>query len=192
MRFYALGEASVSSSKIAQKGKRSIFYLDSCIFIDSLNEQCLTNPSASEEKREQYRLAFSILKYGEDRKCEIVTSAFTEAEVCRVLGKNLTEDEQEAVIRNLFALPWIREINFERKVAEVSRTITRRVGTKPGDSIHIATAIRHGVDYFVTNDGDFLKKKSRFVNSLKEDYPHVKRMEITHWPKEVVIQNTFL
>ncbi|MEM1279785.1 MAG: type II toxin-antitoxin system VapC family toxin [Cyanobacteria bacterium P01_H01_bin.152] len=181
---------SVSSS--SKKAKMSVFYLDSSVFIDFLNKASLTKPKVSEEVKERHKLALSILKHGEEKKSEIVTSTFTQSEVCRVLGQGLSEVQQEQQIKALFARPWIRSINFERKVAEVSRVITRRVGTAPKDSIHMATAIRHGIDYFVSSDRDFLDRTTEFLTQLEDDFPNIRKINITNWPQEVIRQDSVL
>ena len=83
----------------------------------------------------------------------------------------MSHDQQEQRIKALFRSPWIDPINFERKVAEVSRIITRRVGLAPKDSIHMATAVRHGVDFFVSTDGDFLDRQREIRDALEDEFP---------------------
>lgn len=180
----------MSSTSSRKRAEKPVFYLDSSVFIDYLNKASLIKSNVPENLKERHKLALDILKHGEDRKSEIVTSTFTQAEVCMVTGQGLTKEQQEKKIKNLFALPWIKSINFERKVAEVSRAITRSVGIAPKDSIHMATAIRHGVDYFVSSDNDFLNRKDKFIDALEKDFPQIRRIEITNWPPDVVRQNS--
>jgi predicted nucleic acid-binding protein len=128
-------------------------YIDSCIFIDYLNK------SGPAEKRQA---ALNFLKEAEEGKIITMTSAFTMAEVLKVDEDELSGEEQEIIIQQLFAQPWLNIIEYERKVAEISRHIARTHQIKPGDSIHIATAIRSDADYLITTDDKLIKRCSKF------------------------------
>lgn len=132
-----------------------------------------------------HRKALRLLRLGETRKIEIVTSTFTFAEVV-AKSESISEEDQERRIEALFGKEFITPINYERKVAEVSRMFTRRISKmKPPDSIHIATAIRHKADCFITFDNNFIEKTKTFIEKLGKDLPHIKNIEIADFPQKI-------
>ena len=143
-------------------------YCDSCVFLGFLNNE----PDKIYECR-------TLLQAAEEGVIELFTSAFTMAEVIKIKGEAELDESKEHIIDQLFKQSWIKIANFEREMAQISRSIMWRYNLKPFDALHIATAIRLKVDFFDTTDKPLI---SRLPNQVgyAPDYP------------EVVIQRPFV
>ena len=122
------------------------------------------SPEEQAEIARRRQAALNFLKEAEDGNIIVMTSAYTLAEVLKVDENELSNDEQEVRIQQLFLQPWLSIIEYERKVAEISRDIARRYSIKPGESIHLATAIRSKADCLITTDEKLSKKQDQFAD----------------------------
>lgn len=94
-------------------------------------------------------------------KLEIVTSAWTLAEVIKTPGEAPLSPEVEQKIVDFFENEYVLVINLDRKVAEEARQISREHGLKPKDAVHLATAKVARLDLFETWDDEVVKLASR-------------------------------
>jgi predicted nucleic acid-binding protein len=83
---------------------------------------------------------------------EIVTSAWTLAEVVKRPQEPLLSEDVERKIIDFFENEYIVVINLDRKVAEQARSISRQHGVKPKDAVHVATATVGKVEMLETWD----------------------------------------
>lgn len=150
-------------------GSLPLYYCDSCIFIDFLND----NPASNAEK-ESHEAAFALLEHGQKRECRIVTSIFSFSEVCKIKNPgNLSAEAQEERIEALMNQVWIEKVSYERKVAKMSRMLARQYSIKPHDSIHLATALRVDADCLMTTDIKFIKKTQALKDLIDVKQPDI-------------------
>lgn len=122
-------------------------YCDSCVFLGVLNNE----PDKSYDCR-------TLLQAAEEGVIELVTSAFTMAEVIKIKGEAELDETKEHIIDQLFKQPWIKIANFEREMSQICRAITWKYNLKPFDALHLATAIRLKVNFFNTTDKSLISK----------------------------------
>lgn len=123
---------------------------DTSVIIDYLE--------GTERAREHVPLIISEAERGETR---ILVSAYAEVEVVR-LGSALT-DAEEAMIQEFFRRSYVYRCQLDSRTAEIARHITRLSSTdnhvrtvKPGDAVHIATALRWNIPVFEAFDDELL------------------------------------
>jgi predicted nucleic acid-binding protein len=143
-------------------------YLDSCVFLGFLNRE-----------PDKFIDCKNLIRAAEEGLIDAYTSDFTGAELVKIKDPNLSDEETEEIIQSVFNWSWLNLIAFEREVAYISRHLSRRYKLKPFDALHLATAIRHGVDYFNTTDkDDFVKKGIPLEVGLLPEYKNVR----IQWP----------
>lgn len=98
-----------------------------------------------------------ILEDAAKGEVEIVTSAWTLAEVIKRPQEPPLSEEVERKIIDFFENEYIVVINLDRKVAEEARSISRQHGVKPKDAVHLATAAVAKVDTLETWDDGLTK-----------------------------------
>jgi predicted nucleic acid-binding protein len=69
-------------------------------------------------------------------------------------------DEQTLKIRAMFEWPFLKKIYVDERVAEKAVELSRQFGLKPGDSVHVASAIIGKCSSLQKWDKDFEKVKS--------------------------------
>jgi predicted nucleic acid-binding protein len=95
-----------------------------------------------------------------------VQSTFTIAELVKdPEGEKLT-DAQETLIEDFFENDFVIVRTLTEQIALLSRKIAREYSIKPGDAVHVATALFWKVPILHTFDNKLLNKKK-----LMEDYP---------------------
>jgi predicted nucleic acid-binding protein len=95
-----------------------------------------------------------------------VQSTFTISELVKdPEGEKLT-NEQESIIESFFENEFVIVRTLTEQIAFLSRKIAREYGTKPGDSVHIATALFWKVPVLHIYDEKLLNE-----TKLMEDYP---------------------
>jgi len=93
-----------------------------------------------------------IIEAAKRGEVEIVVSAFAEIEVAK-----LDDPNAEAIIREFFGRPYVIRAALEIGVAEIARELLRKHrGLKPGDAVHVATALHYDVPVLETYDDDDL------------------------------------
>ncbi len=125
-------------------------YVDSCILIGYLNEET-----------DKFKACRDVIQAAEDGVIEVFTSELTGVELIK-LGKEgefSNDEEMDSIIEDLIHnSSWLQTLSFEREMATITRNLRRKYRLKSFDAIHLASAIRHRVDYFDTTDlSDFRK-----------------------------------
>lgn len=109
-----------------------------------------------------------VIEAAESGTITLVTSALTLAEVLWLKGQpNKKVSPQNATkIEAFFRHSWIVVREVDRFIAEAARGLVWAENIKPKDAIHLATALRHDVDYdqFDTFDGDLIKLSGTLGN----------------------------
>ena len=108
--------------------------------------------------------ASRILQDAVKGELEIVTSAWTLAEVIKRPGEPPLSAQVEQKIIDFFENEYIIVVNLDRRVAEEARAISRQYGVKPKDAVHLATAAVAKLETFDTWDGGLIKLDSKVGN----------------------------
>lgn len=111
-------------------------YLDSSVYIAAI-------------KGEQGRteIARGILEDARTGKLEVVGSTFVIAEVIRAKGQPAPlSEEDEAKIDQYVFHDFITWVEVDVTLALQARKLSRSYGLRPGDAIHVASALRGGAD----------------------------------------------
>ncbi len=131
-------------------GKPKLLYWDSSVFIHRIQRTA-----------EYIQELEQITEAAEADEVQIITSAFTLAEVIRGPDSEKLPDTQERLIVDLFENDYIVPRPVDRFVGTKAREIARYHNLKPVDAVHVATAILAGVSVMHTTDGDLLKKTGK-------------------------------
>lgn len=130
-------------------------YWDACAWIAYIaRETAVRQKDGSTENR--FTMCQAVLKAAEAGKIEIVTSAFTLAEVCKA------PDVKGSPIDNLpafFEKSYILIVPVDLSVGRRAQTMQASglVSLKPPDAIHLASALRADAPEINTFDTDLLK-----------------------------------
>ena len=130
-------------------------YWDACTWIAYINqEKAITQKDNFVENR--FAKCLGVLDQASNKKLEIVTSAFTLAEVCK------NPDVRNSPMENLsgfFEKSYIITIPVDLAIGRKAQHMQASgfIALKPADSIHLASAIRAKVTELHTFDGDILK-----------------------------------
>jgi len=132
-------------------------YWDSVVFLGWLAEE----PDKVNECR-------PVIEAAEAGTITLVTSTLTIAEVLWLKGqpqKKLLPQSAHKV-EAFFRHSWIVVREVDRFIAESARDLVWNKNIKPKDAIHLATALRHDVDYdqFDTFDDDLIKLSGALGN----------------------------
>lgn len=135
-------------------------YWDACAFLGLLNKEV-----------DKHSDCLAVWKEAEARKTVIYTSFFTWAEVfkakCEGKAKPLAEEGDKAV-EGLLSQPFIEAVVVDETIGTSARRLMRRHPEckKPTDAVHLATALRLGVDEMHTYDGsDLLSLDGKIMGS---------------------------
>lgn len=130
-------------------------YWDACTWIAYINqEKSIIKKGSAPENR--FAKCLDILTRAHNKKLEIVTSAFTLAEVCK------SPEVRESPLDNLpgfFDRSYIVTIPVDMSIGRRAQHMQASglVKLKPADSIHLASAIRAKVSELHTFDDAILK-----------------------------------
>jgi predicted nucleic acid-binding protein len=95
----------------------------------------------------------SVIKAAQEGRLRIVTSALTLTEVVTLKGYKPLPPEKRQLLRQFFRNPWVILREVDRYTAEEAQDLVwKHVDLKPKDAIHVATAIRAGVQFLDTYD----------------------------------------
>lgn len=127
----------------------SVVYIESSVFIALIQKEA--------NRFEDCRAALREAEVGQTRA---ITSSLTIAEV--VKGKDgLITPESEAKVAAFFQHEWLKVVWVDRRVAEEARRLSRELGLKPPDAIHVATAILLKANRLFTYDKKILDAADR-------------------------------
>ncbi|MFH1158107.1 MAG: type II toxin-antitoxin system VapC family toxin [Pseudomonadota bacterium] len=103
-------------------------------------------------------LCRQVWESARDGNVIIVTSALTLAEVLAMKRKTAIPKEKRDDVINFFKNEYIVVINLDRKIAENARDLVWDSGIDPKDAVHVATALKLGLNMMHTFDADLIKK----------------------------------
>ena len=122
--------------------KADRIYWDSCVFIDSLQQ----TPGRYDVLRE-------IVESAKRKETEIVTSAFSIAEVVAITDDRPVSPTDVQKIKDFFENEYIKLRQLDRQTVELAADIGRTHSIKPPDAVHIATALLAKCRELQTYDG---------------------------------------
>lgn len=125
-------------------------YLDSSVFIAHIKNEVVQDVRRGE-------IANNILNDAQNGRFQIHTSTFTLAEVHKDRGRPRLSVEEEQLVTDFFNHEYIILIDLDRLVAERARELARTYNLTPNDAVHLASAIRAGVDQLLVWDDGFPK-----------------------------------
>ena len=123
--------------------KPELIYWDSCVYI-----------SCIEKTPDRFPILRNIQDDAEAGKVLLVASAFVIAEVNKFDDPTLSAAEQAERIKKFFENDYIEIRAMDRRTAELAADISRTHGIKPGDAVHVATAILSKCSCLQTYDGE--------------------------------------
>lgn len=138
-------------------------YWDACAWIAYINQEKAA-PKSDGGTEDRFAMCAEILRMAQDGKLEIVTSAFTLAEVCK------SSEVKDSPLDNLPAF-------FEKSyilIVPVDMAIGRRaqnlqtsglVNLKPPDAVHLASAQRAAVSELHTFDDKILNLDGKITGA---------------------------
>ena len=129
-------------------------YWDACAWIAYINqEKAIALPDGGTENR--FNMCSEVLKIAQDGKLEIVTSAFTLAEVCKNPEiKDSPLDHLPSFFEKSYILTVPVDMAIGRRAQEMQAS--GLINLKPPDAIHLASARRAAVSELHTFDGKIL------------------------------------
>lgn len=120
-------------------------YLDSSVYIAAIN---------GEEGRAE--VVRQILDAADKEKITIIASTFLVTEVIKIKGEESPIPvESEQVIDKVLMSERLLMVELDLTLALEARHLARVHGLRPGDSIHLATAIRHQAEVLLRYDDRF-------------------------------------
>lgn len=115
-----------------------------------------------------------VLQAAEERKVEIVTSAWTLTEVVKKKGEKPVPKTTEQKIKGFFEQPYIILREVDRRVAETARDLIWAHNLSAPDAVHLATALRLGLSVMDTFDDKLIALDGKLGNPpLRIGHPHM-------------------
>ena len=138
-------------------------YLDSSVYIAAIKGEV-----------ERANIAKHILSEAQNGALQIVGSTFVIAEVIRAKGAAapLTR-EQERVIDEYIFHDFITWIELDVSLALEARKLARQHALKPGDAIHLASAVRGKADQLLRWDDGFRLTENETYGLVTVCQPHL-------------------
>lgn len=142
--------------------KIEVIYWNSDVFIDAIQQK---NPARTQVLKQ-------IVEAAGRNEIRILTSTLAKVEVCKIKDVELFSEEQDRTIVAFFDNDYITVRPVDDEIAEMARYIARHSSPslKPGDAIHIATAILNHVSVMHTYDEKIRKNSGRF-DGLRTEEP---------------------
>ncbi len=140
-------------------------YLDSCVIVDCIQK----NPHF-------YEHLDPVIRMAESGKLSIIVSVISRTEVFKIDagGKNAEE-----VIREFFRQEYVHLYAVLEQTAMLAGDLCRKHGLYTPDAIHVATAVEHRAEAFVTRDGDDKRGRRAKHTTILSLRPHLKgRLDI--------------
>lgn len=135
-------------------------YWDACAWISYINQEMPGSGKTFTDPR--YDMCRETLKSAASGEIEIVTSAFTLAEVCKRMP------DPSAPVINLpafFDQPYILLVPVDKAIGLRAQNLQLAglYGIKPPDAVHLASALVHSIPVLHTFDGDLLDLDKRLT-----------------------------
>lgn len=140
-------------------------YWDACTWIAYINSEKVV-PLRSGGTENRFSMCSSVFELAKKSKIEIVTSAFTLAEVCKsadILSSPLDN------LASFFERSYILLIPVDLQIGRLAQNYQTSGlgGLKPPDAVHLASARRASVQEFHTFDDKILSLDGK-INGLNE------------------------
>lgn len=118
-------------------------------------------------------IARSLLRGGEQKRFEVVASTLIYAEVCGHGDVRSAPDAEavDAKVSAFFELGFIQWVEVDLVLARQARRLSRELGLRGADAVHMASAIRASCDVLMTWDTGFPLGKT--VDAVKVREPFV-------------------
>jgi len=131
-------------------------YWDACTWIAYINEERET-PKSDGTVENRYAMCRSVLERAQNGQVEIVTSAFTLAEVCKSdKAKNENLGKLPSFLDHEFVLVVQLDKNIGVKAQQIQ--LSGLSGIKPPDAVHLASAQLANATEFHSFDDRILRK----------------------------------
>lgn len=138
-------------------------YWDSCAWIAYISQE-KSVPLKNGRSENRFSMCLEILEAAKEGKYEIVTSAFTLAEVCKLetIRDSPADNLPYFLDRSyILVLPVDKSVGVRAQKLQTSGL----VNLKPPDAIHLASAQRAGVSELHTFDDKMLKLTDQVIGS---------------------------
>jgi predicted nucleic acid-binding protein len=122
-------------------------YLDSSVYIAAIKN----------EGDGRGEIAKRILDDGRAGRFQIFASTFIKVEVLKDRGKPPLTADQAKTVDEFFQHSSFVWLDLDLSTAEKARDLARAHGFRPGDAVHLASAIRADCDQLLVWDDDFRK-----------------------------------
>jgi predicted nucleic acid-binding protein len=135
------------------------FYWDACTWIALINKEMPTATSTFKQNR--FEMCRSTIMKAEALEIELVTSAFTLAEV----SKRPPDPSSPSInLSSFFDKKYILLTNVDKQVAMKAQSMLLAgvAGLKPADAVHLASALVANADVFHTFDDKLLSMNGNF------------------------------
>lgn len=123
-------------------------YLDSSVYIAAIRDE-----------KNRGAIVRQVLDAAEKEQIQIVASTFVAAEVIRMKGESAPlSPDRESKIEAILRSDRILWVELDLTLALEARKLSRTHGLKPGDAVHLASAMRAKADVLFRYDDRFSAK----------------------------------
>jgi predicted nucleic acid-binding protein len=138
-------------------------YWDSCSWIAYIKQETVVDEVTKEQER-RFEMCKGILRDAEEGNIEIVTSAFTLAEVCKAPK---VKDSGVDYIPSFFDKSYILLVPVDKSVGLKAQALQLAgvYGLKPADATHIASACIAECEELHTFDDDILSLDKKIIGA---------------------------
>ncbi len=140
-------------------GKYKRVYLDSSVYLAAIKGEV--------GRAEQVR---QVLTAADQGLIEIVVSTWAVVEVYKIKHEEPIDEDVEAAIDKIMLSDKLIMVELDLSLAQESRRMARIHQLNPGDSVHLATAIRHRAEFLFKYDGRFKARSEIAGLTLCEPY----------------------
>jgi predicted nucleic acid-binding protein len=141
-------------------------YLDSGVYISAIKGPEREPPNWAETSQ-------AILQLAEEGSFQVCASTLVQAEVIKGPGdERMLSEHEEAIISGYLEREFITWLDVDLLIARHARRLSRSLGLKPADAIHVATAIRANCDQLLTWDPG-IHKEGRTIEGVYLCEPHL-------------------
>ncbi|MDQ3985032.1 MAG: type II toxin-antitoxin system VapC family toxin [Actinomycetota bacterium] len=132
-------------------------YLDSSVFIAWIKGEKVTKKDGTEEDRGE--IATRILEDAEKGRFQVFCSTYVAVEVLKDKDRPKLSDDEMGKIDSYLQHEFIIWIELDLSLALHARDLARKIGLKPADAVHLASAIRGECDYLFRWDDKWVGGK---------------------------------